>query len=109
MKYTADIIFKSYREISKILLDSKIHENQYQILKLLMDNNCEVKISELSKQHMVTPAAITTVLDRMEKTYLVIRHRDTKDRRIIFISITQNGKNLYEEAKNIIDRYISKL
>jgi MarR family transcriptional regulator, temperature-dependent positive regulator of motility len=55
-----------------------------------------MKPSELLKYLETTPAAITTLLDRMERGGLIARSRDLSDRRIVWVTVTKVG---LEEAK----------
>ena len=46
-------------------------------------SNERMKPSDLIEYLSTTPAAVTTLLDRMEKAELIVRVRDEKDRRIV--------------------------
>lgn len=74
---------------------SPLTEGQLNILELLLDNN-ETKPSDLLQFLSTTPAAITTILDRMERNELITRVRDEHDRRIVWIKVTEKG---YSEAE----------
>ena len=66
-------------------------EGQLNILELLLDSP-RMKPSDLLQYLSTTPAAITTILDRMEKNEFITRIRDEKDRRIVWIHVTEKGK-----------------
>ncbi len=53
---------------------------------------------ELSQKMNVNESSIVRLLDRMEKEELTLRVRDSQDRRIIKISLTDKGKELREEV-----------
>lgn len=65
-------------------------EGQLNILELLMETS-PMKPSDLLQYLSTTPAAITTILDRMERNELIERVRDDKDRRIVWIHVTDKG------------------
>lgn len=49
-------------------------------------------LSVLSKQVYLSTSTLVGVIDRLEEKGFVSRTRDSKDRRIIFIDITEKGK-----------------
>lgn len=88
----------------KILKDYKLHmdsnlaptltDAQLTVLELLQERDA-MKPSDLAPHLATSPAAVTMLLDRMEKHELIVRERDASDRRIVWVSITETGK---EEA-----------
>lgn len=85
---------------SKISKDLKTHmeeqlapaltEGQLNVLEVLMTQD-RMKPSDLLDYLNTTPAAVTTLLDRMEKNELIVRQRDEKDRRVVWIIPTEKG------------------
>ncbi|HVN53158.1 MAG TPA: MarR family transcriptional regulator [Anaerolineaceae bacterium] len=59
-----------------------------------------VKVSSLSNQMEVTPAAVTHILNAMEETGYVERIADPADRRIVLIRPTETGEELMTTAKS---------
>jgi len=51
----------------------------------------------------VTPATITVMLKRMEKSNLVIRKQDDEDQRISRVYITEEGKEIANKAKQVMN------
>lgn len=49
-------------------------------------------LSTLSKRVYLSMSTLVGVIDRLEEKELVLRTRDIKDRRIIYINITEKGK-----------------
>ncbi|PYI54829.1 MarR family winged helix-turn-helix transcriptional regulator [Paenibacillus flagellatus] len=86
---------------SKISKDLKTHmetqlaptltEGQLNVLEVLLTQD-RMKPSDLLEHLNTTPAAVTTLLDRMEKNELIVRQRDEKDRRIVWVIPTEKGK-----------------
>lgn len=85
----------------KILKEYKLHmdnnlapsltDAQLTVLELLQENDV-MKPSDLAPHLATSPAAVTMLLDRMEKHGLIIRTRDAGDRRIVWVCITEIGK-----------------
>ncbi|MDQ8737720.1 MarR family transcriptional regulator [Paenibacillus sp. LHD-38] len=66
-------------------------EGQLNVLELLLQHQ-PMKPSDLLQYLATTPAAITTLLDRMERNELIERTRDDNDRRIVWVSVSEKGK-----------------
>ncbi|MFC3745949.1 MarR family winged helix-turn-helix transcriptional regulator [Paenibacillus sp. GCM10012306] len=92
----------------KILKDYKLHmdsklaptltDAQLTVLELLQERDA-IKPSDLAPYLATSPAAVTMLLDRMEKHDLIARERDEADRRIVWVSITETGKR--ESARGL--------
>ncbi|MEF3301711.1 MarR family winged helix-turn-helix transcriptional regulator [Paenibacillus sp. GYB003] len=100
---------------SKISKDLKSHmeselapaltEGQLNVLELLSTQD-RMKPSDLLEFLNTTPAAVTTLLDRMEKNELIVRQRDENDRRIVWIIPTEKGKAECERGVAIREAFI---
>ncbi|WP_125665866.1 MarR family winged helix-turn-helix transcriptional regulator [Paenibacillus baekrokdamisoli] len=85
MKMTKD--WKTHLEEE---LSPGLTEGQLVVLELLLQYQ-PMKPSDLLAYLATTPAAITTLLDRMERAGLVVRSRDERDRRIVWVTVTEKG------------------
>ena len=89
-----------------------ITEGQLNVLELLLIHD-RMKPSDLIEYLSTTPAAVTTLLDRMEKAELIVRVRDEKDRRIVWIHVTDKGKAECERGRGIreqlLDSYLNRV
>lgn len=109
---------KVWMKLSKewrIALDQELApltEGQLNILELLIQSPL-MKPSDLLQYLNTTPAAITTILDRMEKNELITRMRDEQDRRVVWIHLTEKGKQETERGievkQNVIARSLDKI
>lgn len=85
---------------------------QLEVLELLQEKE-PMKPSDLLPYLETTPAAITTLLDRMERAGLVERRRDEHDRRIVWIHMTKVGRSEVERGvlvrANIADRSLERI
>ncbi len=69
-----------------------------------------ISSAELSRELCVTPSNITGIIDRLEKKGLVSRIRKEDDRRVVLITLTENGVALAERLPDPIEtRLISAL
>lgn len=91
-------ILKEY----KLHMDSKLAptltDAQLTVLELLQERDA-MKPSDLAPHLATSPAAVTMLLDRMEKHHLIARERDGSDRRIVWVSITETGR--HESARGL--------
>jgi len=79
--------------------------NRYNALRLLAENG-SLTMSALADELHVSTAAVTSIVDKLEKERLVRRVRDKKDRRQIFVQVTPSGG---EAVKRVIDLRASLL
>lgn len=52
-------------------------------------------------------STINGVIDRLEKKELVIRERDTTDRRKVFVRLTDSGRELTKAAPSLLQERLS--
>lgn len=87
-------------------------EGQLTVLELLLQHQ-PMKPSDLLQYLSTTPAAITTLLDRMERNELVVRTRDDNDRRIVWVNLSDKGLEETERGtairKEIIELSLDRI
>ncbi|WNS46835.1 MarR family transcriptional regulator [Paenibacillus sp. MMS20-IR301] len=84
-------ILKDYKSHMDSKLAPTLTDAQLTVLELLQERDA-MKPSDLAPHLATSPAAVTMLLDRMEKHSLINRARDASDRRIVWVSITDTGK-----------------
>jgi DNA-binding MarR family transcriptional regulator len=102
MKMTKD--WKTHLEEA---LAPTLTEGQLNVLELLNQHQ-PMKPSDMLKFLETTPAAITTLIDRMEKGGLVKRKRDEYDRRIVWVTLTPLGDSELARGIALRDHYVSQ-
>ena len=73
---------------------------------LALHENGPLPPSQIAKHVMVNSSTITGIIDRLEKKNLVKRLRISKDRRVITVELTKNGKILAENTPSPIQQKI---
>lgn len=85
---------------------------QFIILDLLFRKN-NSKMTDIAKLMNITTAAVTGMIDRLEKLLYVERIHDIKDRRIINIKLTKKGfkivSNIHSQRRNTIISMFEKI
>ena len=95
-----DQVKTSLFELKRKLLEDKISEQPYNltitkflILKFIGISSKRM-VAEISSNLKLTSGATTILLNQLEDDALVQRVRDQKDRRIVWISLTEAGETL---------------
>lgn len=96
---------KDLRNHMEAELAPTLTEGQLTVLELLSGHE-RMKPSNFIEFLATTPAAITTLLDRMEKAELISRERDEKDRRIVWVQVTDKGKAECQRGMSIRDHFL---
>ena len=98
----------------KVLADADLTRPQFHTLLHLAFHDNDMSIGHLCQHMNLSSATMTGIIDRLEARELVQRVRDTKDRRVIRIQITEQGHkvlectyqgriNLFENALSVLD------
>ena len=73
-----------------VVLDSI--RGEYGVLNCLMELEDGASAGELGKRLHVVPGRMADILKSLESKQLIIRNRDENDRRIVKVTITEEGK-----------------
>ncbi|NBA77403.1 MarR family transcriptional regulator [Emticicia sp. ODNR4P] len=73
---------------------------QYLVLLVLWEHKIS-SVKDLGKRLLLDSGTLTPLLKRMEQDELVSRQRDKADERVVFVSLTNKGIELENEAKDI--------
>lgn len=98
------------RVFEKLLKKSEVdafNGAQGRILYVLWEYE-KLSISEIGKYTSLAKTTLTSMLDRMEASGLVIRIPDKEDRRQIFVVITEKAKQ-YRQKYNKISRQMNAI
>jgi len=82
---------------AKLKMEHKINSSQLSCLLVLGDSS-PISLSQLSKKVSLSPSMITGVIDQLESKELVSRARNSTDRRVILIELTEKGKETLKNA-----------
>src|SRR3979409_1570516 len=79
------------RGLVKVLKIEELSSTQYNVLRILRGAREGLPCGEIANRMITRDPDITRLLDRMEKRGLISRCRETKDRRMVMVSITPEG------------------
>lgn len=92
-KYLRKVDYIIRRKGREILSDFNITVPQFTALQILIYNGT-MTIGELSQKMDLACSTITDLIDRMEKSDLVIRKKDGKDKRVVKVEVLPNGNDI---------------
>ncbi|RSK28068.1 MarR family transcriptional regulator [Bacillus sp. HMF5848] len=104
LRYIAHIIKQKGREI---LSNYTITPPQFVALQWLLEEG-DMTIGELSNKMFLACSTTTDLVDRMEKSELVMRVKDTNDRRVVRIHLLEEGARIIEEVIEKRQDYLEK-
>lgn len=97
--------YNGWREITgfyKEILGMDVTPQKVFVLELL-ELDKKITMNELSEGMNLDSSAVSTLISRMEKKSLVIREHGTKDRRTVFVKLTQEGHDARELLRGNFD------
>ena len=65
--------------------------------------------SNIGEKMMVTVSNLTGIVDRLEEKGLVVRERDSRDRRVVRVMLTDKGGKLYRSTIPLFEKSISEV
>jgi len=72
-----------------------------------------VRMTDVSRQLMVTKPAATQAVNKLVENGLVERVSDAHDRRVVYIQPTENGRNVFEQEIEMrmafVDRVVERM
>lgn len=86
-----------YNRLQRVLVQAGVTAPQFEVISLLVRMS-DAKLKEIGKRLLITGGNVTGIMDRLEKIGLVLRVRDTDDRRIIKAKLTQKGLETFYSA-----------
>jgi len=91
MREMLEIQQKSKMFVNLLSEGESLSQNQL-ILLLQLKINSGMKATEIADFFSVTPGAVTSMCDKLEKLELIHRVRESGDRRVVKIVLTNNGE-----------------
>ena len=74
---------------------------QYLVMMVLWEKDSQ-PVNNIARRLVLETNTVTPLLQRMEKLGLITRKKDKEDKRRQFVSLTEKGKFLEEQAYNLI-------
>ena len=102
---TLDAVMPDFRAI---YLEHGVTEQQWRVLRVLWEHE-SMPMLELAELTLISPPSLVGIIDRLSKMAMVTRVRSTRDRRVVYIRITQKGVSLKELVSPKLDAACTRL
>lgn len=102
---TLDAVMPDFRAI---YLEHGVTEQQWRVLRVLWEHE-SMPVLELAELTLISPPSLVGIIDRLSKMAMVTRIRSTRDRRVVYIRITQKGVSLKELVSPKVDAVYARL
>ncbi|SRR5699024_7053977 len=86
---------------------SNITAPQLVCLRAIVENG-PITATAISREIHVSPSTVVGILDRLEDKGWVVRERGRQDRRIVFITATEQGKELAKNTPSPLQQKLSE-
>ena len=103
---TAQKLMRAFQQFRKTGWHEKkiagFNPSEFRVLALIQranENNSEMKVSEISQKLKVTPPTVTQIINVLEKDGFIERTIHPDDRRSVKISLTEEGLQATEQAR----------
>lgn len=97
-------ISQEWHKASKV----KYARSHLMILYILKEKE-EQRASELAKALCVTSGGITGLTDKLVNEGLIVRNRDTRDRRVVYFKLSDKGLEVLGELNEHRQRFLKNL
>jgi len=101
-------VHKKAGTLIKVQIGNEMTTDQYFILRYIFLGGKSTS-SELADAFDVNKSAITAIINRMEDRRLIDRTRDLTDRRVVYLSLTEEGKELYQKAQDKVGELVASI
>ncbi|XDF44529.1 MarR family winged helix-turn-helix transcriptional regulator [Saccharolobus solfataricus] len=127
VRYLTMILATKYSEVWDLItgLTRKINKDTDKALEQIglsyfefkvmcaLEEEGKVPMSRIAEKYMLTKAGLTNIIDRLEEKELVRRVRSESDRRVIYVELTEKGRERLMESRkiflNVLSSFLSKL
>ena len=89
--YVADRIES---RLGRLFRQHGLTNSQYNVLRILRGEGKRLPALEVASRMIQAVPAITGLIDRLEKQGHVTRHRSEEDRRVVYVEITRQGRQV---------------
>ena len=93
-----DRVNRALNRLTQVFLTQRgLGMSRYRILRYLQSRT-EVNMSEMQGSLLVCGSTLTELVDGLVRSGLVLRMRDERDRRMVFLRLTDEGREVYREV-----------
>lgn len=97
---------KVNKEADKALEQIGLSYFEFKVMCAL-DEEGKVPMSRVAEKYMLTKAGLTSIIDRLEEKNLVKRVRSEEDRRVIYVELTDKGREKLAESRKVFQEVLA--
>ncbi|PLT27492.1 MarR family winged helix-turn-helix transcriptional regulator [Peribacillus deserti] len=101
-------VAKKGENLVKCQIGDDLTNDQHYTLRYIHNVNVCTS-TELAEVFEVKKSAITAIINRLWEKGLIQRTRDEKDRRVVYLTLTEKGNMLFAETENRIHKLVESL
>ncbi|MEH7120767.1 MarR family transcriptional regulator [Neobacillus vireti] len=105
------VSFKVHKKAEALIkgqIGDDLTNDQHYILRYISQTK-ECTSSELADAFEVNKSAITAIITRMTDRGLIERTRDQSDRRVVYLTLTEEGHTLYQSCQEKIEQLVQSI
>jgi DNA-binding MarR family transcriptional regulator len=99
-----DVATRAKRDIRPLLEEQGVTMPQAIALQVLQVNGGRAATRDLAAECHMLASTVTGVIDRLEQAGFVRRERDVRDRRIVWVALTEEGTRLTERLPRFFEQ-----
>lgn len=103
-----EIYLKLNNNISNEFRNTRLTIPQLMVVRILAKHK-RLKVSEIGEMMNLTKGTISGIIDRLEKQEIILKIRSKEDKRIVYVELAENGKNLALEMKDTMGDYFDSI
>lgn len=96
-------------KVSRLFRTHGLTLSRFNVLRNLDLADRPLTCGEIGERMIQVVPAVTSLVDQLEKHDLVVRRRCQRDRRVVYIAITEEGRRLCEELRDPLDQLEMRL
>lgn len=89
------------------LFDPKLHLQAETLFFIANKQRSQMK--DIAEHLYITPPSATSMINKLEKSNLIKRTTDPKDRRSVYIELTSTGKKFIKKFNKEIESHLTKI
>lgn len=101
-------VHKKAEALIKNQLGNELTNDQHYILRYIHLTG-ECTSTALAEAFQVNKSAITAIINRMTDRGLIQRTRDEKDRRVVYLTLTKEGVELFQSAQEKVHQLVESI
>ncbi len=103
-----EVYLKLNNNIAKEFRDTGLTAPQLMLIRIMAKNG-KLKVTDIGTMMNLTKGTVSGIIDRLESQDILLRERSSEDKRIVYVELSEKGKNLTKTMKGTMNDYFSSL